>query len=86
LLLGAFFSAFLNQMKVNTMSSTKAWILFSIACVIIYFKNWVQFTGKKRSVLNAKMTKSKSHQYAIWILILLPIGCIALAILLLKSF
>ena len=86
LLLGAFFAAFFSQMKVNMMSSTKAWVLFALTCVIIYFKNWIQYTGKKRNILNAKRTKSKSQHYALWVVLLLPIGCILLSILLLKSF
>ena len=40
LLFGVFFSEFFKQMKVNTMSSSNAWMLFVIAIVIIYFKNW----------------------------------------------
>lgn len=47
LLLGVFFSEFFTQMKVNTMSSSKAWTLFAIVSVFIYFKNWMSFTGKK---------------------------------------
>ena len=86
LLLGAFFGAFFNHMKVSMMSSTKAWILFGLSCVIVYFKNWIQYTGKKRNILNAKRTKSKSQHYALWIILILPIGCILLSILLLKSF
>ena len=86
LLLGAFFAAFFNQMKVNMMSATKAWILFGLTCLILYFKNWIQYTGKKRNILNAKRTRSKSQHYALWIVLLLPLGCILLSLLLLKSF
>jgi len=86
LLLGVFFSIFLSQMNVDTMSSTKAWSLFVIAIVILYFKNWMSYSGRKRRVLNAKFTKKKAQNYSIWILWLLPFGCIILSILLLQKF
>ncbi len=86
LLLGVFFSEFFNQMKVNTMSSSNAWTLFVIAVVIIYFKNWMVYSGKRRLVLNAKSNKKKHTSYNVWVLWLLPFGCIALSILLLNKF
>jgi len=84
LLLGVFFAAFFAQMHVETMSSSKAWTLFGMAGAFIYFKNWMSYSGKKRNILNAKNTKRKSQQHSIWILWLLPIGCIALTVLLYK--
>ena len=85
LLLGVFFAAFFRQMKVDTMSSSKAWTLFVLVSVFIYFKNWMSFSGKKRLVLNAKQTKRKSQQHNIWVLWILPPACIALSILLLTK-
>jgi len=84
-LLGCFFAVFLNQIHVNTMSSSKAWTLFIITSAVIYFKNWIQYSGKKRMVLNAKTNKSKSQLYSIWLLWLLPIACIGLSIIILKA-
>lgn len=84
LLLGVFFAAFFAQMHVDTMSSSKAWTLFGLAVAFIYFKNWMGYSGKKRNILNAKNTKRKSQHYSIWILWLLPLGCITLAVLLNK--
>ncbi|WP_347923599.1 hypothetical protein [Pontimicrobium sp. SW4] len=86
LLLGVFFSEFFNQMKVETMSSSNAWTLFVIASLIIYFKNWMVNSGKRRMVLNAKSNKKKYSDYNVWILWLLPLGCIALSLLLLNKF
>lgn len=86
LLLGVFFSIFFSQMNVDTMSSTKAWTLFGIAIVVIYFKNWMSYSGRKRRVLNAKSTKKKAQNYNVWTLWLLPFGCIILSILLLQKF
>ena len=85
LLLGVFFAAFFRQMKVDTMSSLKAWTLFIMVSFFIYFKNWMMYSGKKRRVLNAKQTKRKSQQHNIWVLWLIPIGCILLSILLLTK-
>ena len=83
-LLGVFFAAFFRQMNVDTMSSENAWILFIITAFIIYFKNWIQFSGRKRSVINAKLSKRKTKQFNIWLLWFLPVCCIALAIILLQ--
>lgn len=85
LLFGVFFSEFFKQMKVNTMSSSNTWMLFVIAIVIIYFKNWMTYTGKRRHVLNAKFKKNH-NSYNIWVLWLIPIGCIVIAIMLLNKF
>ncbi|MGG5488194.1 hypothetical protein [Gaetbulibacter sp. PBL-D1] len=80
LLLGIFFSEFLAQMKVNTISSSKAWTLFILVSIALYFRNWMYYSGKKRKILNTK-TKSNNPQYSIVSLILLPIVTIAIAIL-----
>ncbi len=85
LLLGVFFAAFFGQMKVDTMSSSKAWTLFVIASIIIYFINWLGYSGKKRRILNAKQISRKSKNHSIWVLWLLPLACIALALLILKK-
>jgi len=86
LLLGTFFSIFFDQMNVRFMSSEKAWILFIIAAIIICFKNWIQYSGKKRKVMNAKMTNSRSQSYSVWLLWALPIACIGLSIILSHAF
>lgn len=78
LLLGCFFAAFLNQMHTNTMSSTKAWSLFAILSLAIHFKNWIQYTGKKRMMINTKMVKKNKPQTNVWLLWLLPIAILGL--------
>jgi len=83
-LLGVFFAAFFKQMNVETMSSSKAWVLFILTAFIIIFKNWIQFSGRKRSVMNAKLSKRKTMRHNIWLLWLLPICSIILSILLLN--
>jgi hypothetical protein len=86
LLFGVFFSIFFNQMNVDTMSSNKAWTLFGIAIVALYFMNWMNYSGRKRRILNAKSTKRKAKSFSILTLWLLPFGCISLAIILLQKF
>jgi hypothetical protein len=73
-------------MNVDTMSSNKAWSLFAIVVVALYFKNWLNYSGKKRRILNANSTKNKAKNFSVFSLWLLPIACIALAVLLLKKF
>lgn len=78
LLLGVFFAGFFKQMNVVTMSAEKAWTLFVLVIIFIYFKNWMQYGGRKRKVLNAKVLKSKNLTYSIWLLWLLPIAILGL--------
>ena len=78
-LLGVFFAKFFSQMHMDTMSATKAWTLFIIASVAIHFKNWIQYTGKKRMMINAKMVKKKKPQTNVWLLWVLPLATLGLA-------
>lgn len=81
---GAFLVTFLSKMHVKTMSTSKMWTLFIIFSIIIHLKNWMKYNGKSRKVLNAKFNKSKNN-YNTSILLLLPISCIILGLILLKS-
>lgn len=79
LLLGVFFAGFFRQMNMVTMSSSKAWTLFTLIAIFIYFKNWMQYTGKRRMMINAKMNKKKSKSaYNIYLLWGLPIAVLGL--------
>jgi len=80
LALSAFFLAFASQMKIPIMSMAKFWILFGLIGCFIIFKNWMRYNGKKRNVLKAK-AKGKHSIFLLW---LLPIGCLAIAIILLQ--
>ncbi|MDP5081438.1 MAG: hypothetical protein NWP87_02190 [Winogradskyella sp.] len=79
--LGTFFMAFANQMKLLLMSSTKFWILFTLVSLFVVFKNWMRYNGKKRIILNAKLKGRPTSIYLLWIL---PFGCLALAFILLQ--
>jgi hypothetical protein len=85
LLLGVFFIKFLDQMKVVVMSGSNAWLLFVMTAVFIHFKNLVSYSGRKRRVLNAKLSNKKGLEYSLFILIVLPIGIIGLSLLMLKA-
>jgi hypothetical protein len=85
LLLGVFFAGFFKQMHVNTMASSKACTLFVLLVVVVFFKNWMQYSGKKRNLLNAKMLKRKKQTYNIWMLWLLPIAILCLSYILLQA-
>ncbi|WP_417866677.1 hypothetical protein [Xanthomarina gelatinilytica] len=85
LVLGVFFAGFFNQMNMDTMSQDKAWFLFVLAAVFIFFKNWIQYAGRKRKVLNAKMLKKKGTNYSMVMLWLLPIACVVLALVILQA-
>ncbi|OUS01470.1 hypothetical protein A9Q86_06725 [Flavobacteriales bacterium 33_180_T64] len=86
LFLGILVALFLNEMNSTTMSSTKAWSLFIMVSIFIYFKNWIQYSGKKRKILNAKRnSKAQITHYNIWLLWLLLIGSIILSIIMLYA-
>jgi len=60
-------------------------VLFCLIALFIHFKNWVNYSGRKRRVLNAKLTNKKDLGYSMFILLVLPVGIISLSILLLKT-
>jgi hypothetical protein len=82
---GVFFIKFLEQMKVVVMSSSNTWILFVLTSLILHFKNWVNYSGRKRRVLNAKLSNKKDLGYSMLMLIALPIAITALSILFYKA-
>ena len=85
LLLGVFFAGFFKQMHVQTMTSVKAWTLFGLVVIFLYFKNWIQYSGKKRKVLNAKVLKNRKLHYNIWLLWLLPVVILGLTYVLYQA-
>ncbi len=84
LVLGVFFAEFFHQMHVATMTATKAWILFIIVSLVLYFKNWIQYSGKKRKIMNAN--QKKKTNYGIITLWLIPVVSVFLAIIFLRVF
>ena len=81
LLSGIFLSSFLNEMNSFRVSSESAWTLFIILCIVIIFRNWFYYSGKKRKVLNAKLnSKKNSEEYNIYLLWSLLAASIILSI------
>ena len=85
LLLGVFLIKFLDQMKVVVMSGANSWLLFVMTAVFIHFKNWLSYSGRKRRILNAKLSNKKGLEYSLFMLIVLPVGIIGLALLMLQA-
>ena len=81
LALAAFFMAFASQMRMLVMSTTKFWVLYTLIAIFIIFKNWIRYNGKKRNILNAKLKSKHTSIYLLW---LLPLGCLAIAFILLQ--
>lgn len=77
--LAAFFLAFAKQMKMQIMSDTKFWVLMTLLSFLIVFMNWLRYNGKKRTILNAKSKRSSLSIYLLWII---PLGCIAISVIL----
>lgn len=57
LLVGVFFMKFSKQMKMNFLTTPNAWLLFVGITMVVLFKNWVSYSGKKRSILFSKVSK-----------------------------
>jgi len=85
LLLGVFFAKFFRQMHVATMDASKAWTLFVLAVIFLYFKNWMQYGGRKLKVRNAKMLKNKKLTYNIWLLWSIPFILLGLTYVLFQA-
>jgi hypothetical protein len=84
LLLGIFFIKFLDQMKVIIMNGTNGWLLFIILALFIHFKNWLNYSGRKRRILNAKLSIKKDLEYSLFVLISLPLGLLGLSLIMLE--
>jgi hypothetical protein len=84
LLLGIFFIKFLDQMKVIIMNETNGWLLFMILALFIHFKNWLSYSGRKRRILNAKLSIKKDLEYSLFVLISLPLGLLGLSLIMLE--
>lgn len=84
-LLGCFFAAFASQLHVDSLSSGKAWFLFVILSVGIYYKNWMGYSGQTRKILNAKFNKIKKPQYNMTLLFALPFIAIAMGLVFMQA-
>ena len=85
LVAGMFFAVFLSKMHVDLPSGTDLWLIFFAACFFIFIKDWVQYSGKKRRVLNTKSKHSRQNTYSLFALLLLPVGSLILAAILYQA-
>ncbi|MBT8253398.1 MAG: hypothetical protein HKN00_03820 [Flavobacteriaceae bacterium] len=84
LILGVVLSKFLKSMHMTVINSFQAWVLFAVIIVVLYFNNWMQYTGRKQAIKKAKYNASKSEKRHIMSLWLIPILGIVLSIILMK--
>ncbi len=84
LFLGLFFAEFFKNMNIETLDENKAWTLFILLIVFLYFKNWIQYSGKKRVVLKAKFKSEKPLDQSIYLLWVVPLVLLIMAIALLR--
>lgn len=85
LIFGIFFYAFFKNMNSGFLSDEKAWFLFILVAIVLFFKNWIQYSGKKRKVLNSKLQRTEDKTYSVWGLVLFPLGCLILLFILNKA-
>ncbi|ALJ05737.1 hypothetical protein APS56_11645 [Pseudalgibacter alginicilyticus] len=86
LLLGVFFAVFFRKMHVDGMSKDNAWTIFVLLSIFLFFKNWMQYTGKRRMMINTKMVKKKKVLYNIWLLLFLPVAILGLTFILFQAY
>ena len=86
LIAGIVITTVLNDTNISTMSSGNAWTLFILVCLFLIFRNWIQYSGKKRKLLNVKFnSKKKPELYNMWLLWALLVSAIILAIAMLTT-
>jgi len=82
-LLAIFFAAFANQLNVGKISLQNAVILTILCVLFIWFKNYMRYNGKRRTILNAN--KSKKSKIQPWKLVVFPFACVILSIILYQA-
>lgn len=82
LVIGIFLKAFLSNMNQRFLSDDKFLILSIVAAILIFLKNWIQYSGRKRKVKNTKISQSKDRTFSVYGLVLFPVGCIILLLVL----
>jgi len=79
ILLIEFFLMFGKQMNLSGLSVSKIIFLIIFGSLIIYFKNWMSYTGRKRNMLKTKLKKNSEH--SIIVLWLIPVALIFLCVI-----
>ena len=84
LFFGVFFMKFSKQMKLNILDDTSLWIVSLGIIVLIFFKNWMSYNGKKRNILISSNTK-RLKPYSAYTLIVFLLALFALSFVLSKA-
>lgn len=84
LLFGIFFMKFSKQMKLNILDDTSLWIVSLGIIVLIFFKNWMSYNGKKRNILISRNTKGTKPYSAITLIVFI-LALFALSFILSKA-
>lgn len=84
-IIGVFFEVFIENLNISPLSADKIWAFLILGTVIIFFKNWIQYSGKKRKVLNSKITRTQEKKTSHLGLLLFPLGCLVLLIILTQA-
>jgi hypothetical protein len=72
---------FSRQMHFQLISdSVNVYVLSVLTALVIYFKNWLYYSGKKRSILKAKYNKTKNTHYSFFTLFFIPFGLCAIVV------
>ena len=77
LLLGLFFNAFGRQLNINTLSNNQYIFIATSSFVIVLYRSWMVYTGKRRLLILSK-TKQKFTPFGIF-----KLSCIILLLLIL---
>lgn len=85
LLTGLLLAFFLKQMHTSSMDPEKAWLLFVLGCMVIIFKNWIQYSGKTRKIMNAKNLKNKEQLHKVWTLWVFLVGTVLFSVILFQG-
>lgn len=79
LLLMEFLMAFTKQMNLSGLSYGKFIFLIIAGCFVIYFRNWMVYTAKKRNVLKSKLKNQSGHStIVLW---LIPVVLLSFSVL-----
>lgn len=77
LLLGLFFNAFSRQLNINTLSNNQYAFIATFSFIIVLYRSWMVYTGKRRLLLLSK-TKQKFTPFGIF-----KLSCVLLLLLIL---
>ena len=72
---------FLDQMNQIIASKSDLWNLLGVFSIVLTFRNWFYYTGKKGILIRSKIKNTKLKESSVWTLWLMPIILLILAVL-----